>query len=116
MTMYAGIFHTVPSAAPDNVIGRVVNSRSVLLFWMPPSEDTQNGDIIYYTIILMGDEKRDYLISYNFTVNSTSMELSTLWPYSQYNVTVAANTIVGMGPFSAPYTFYTPEEGIMYVG
>ncbi len=104
---------TVPSAAPATTAGHVINSTSVLLLWEPLPEDKQNGDIIYYTLVLSGNENHDYLISYNFTINSTLIELSTLKPFSEYNVSIAANTVIGMGPFTAPYTFYTPEDGMV---
>ena len=70
----------------------------------------QNGEIIHYTVVVLGNENRDSLVSYNFTVNSTSTQLSTR-PVSEYNVSIAASTKLGIGPFSAPYTFHTPEDG-----
>ena len=60
---------------------------------------------------LLANENRGFLSWYNLTANSTLIELQTLEPFSEYNVSIAASTIAGMGPFTAPHRFYTPEDG-----
>lgn len=102
---------TVPSGPPADIKEYVVNSTSVHILWHPPVEDKRNGKIIFYTVAISGNESRVHLTHYNFTSNSTSVIVSYLRPFSEYNVSVAANTVIGKGPFTDPSVFHTPQDG-----
>ena len=103
-------FVAVPSGPPDSVKENVINSTSAQVFWLPPQEDQQNGEILSYTVIISGYEG-NHLVVYNFTAYSTLINLPNLRPFSEYNVSIAASTLVGTGPFTALHVFHTPEDG-----
>ena len=100
----------VPSGPPSEVKGHILNSTSVELLWQAPRESKQNGEIISYTVIISGNES-GHLVLHKFTSNSSHIIFSQLRPFSEYNISVAADTAVGTGPFTAPSTFHTPEDG-----
>lgn len=100
----------VPSGPPSDVKEYVLNSTAVKLAWVAPEEREQNGEITFYVVTISGNES-SHLVIYNFTSNSTRTTFSYLRPFSEYNVSIAANTAVGMGPFTAPSVFHTPEDG-----
>lgn len=103
----------VPSGPPTGIKENIINSTTVQILWSPPVEDKQNGRITFYSVALSGNES-NRLIQYNIISNSTLMDLPPLRPFSEYNVTIAASTAVGIGPFTFPYIFHTPQDG-MYV-
>jgi hypothetical protein len=89
----------------------LLNSTAVDLAWLAPEEDGQNGKIISYVVIIVGNES-GHFVRHNITVlDSTQITFTHLRPFSEYNVSIAANTAVGTGPFTAPSIFYTPEGG-----
>ena len=46
------------------------------------------------------------------TTDSSGMNVTSLHPYYTYNCTVAAETSVGIGPFSSPVVIRLPESGM----
>ena len=83
-------------------------STSVLLSWSPPPAADQNGVITVYTVEVtntMTSNKDVYVTS------STTYTVASLDPYTTYECSVAANTSIGMGPFSAKLAFQTVEAG-----
>lgn len=100
----------VPSGPPSDVKEYVLNSTAVKLAWVAPEEHEQNGEIISYVVTISGNES-SHFVRYNFTSNSTRTTFLYLRPFSEYNVSIAAITAVGTGPFTAPSVFRTPEGG-----
>ena len=96
----------VPAAAPQNLTATALDSRTVLLYWLPPPLDAQNGIIQEYTISVTVSETREELV---IVSNQTELMFSA-HPYYTYTFTVAAVTI-GPGPFGTEYTITTPEDG-----
>ena len=103
------ITHTVPSSAPLNIIGEVVDSRSIYLSWYPPESSGRNGIIIGYFIQIFEVDTNSYF-SFNRT-NHTEFLLQQLHPYYNYNCSIAALTAVGRGPLSSPLLVQTDEDG-----
>ena len=101
---------TVPSAAPQNLTVSAVDSRSLLLSWLPPPLDTQNGVIRDYIITINVDETRESLILFS---QGTQLMFNAAHPYYTYTIAVAAETI-GPGPYGAEFTIRMPEDGIYY--
>ena len=103
-----GTFWSVPSSSPTNLSSLVINPREVMLRWSPPPLAGQNGVITSYTVIVMnmqtGTEQA-------YVCEVTSLSLSSLSPYTTYESEVAANTTIGMGPFTTSIVFLTPEDG-----
>lgn len=102
---------TAPSAPPTSVIAQPDSSRSATLDWDPPPPDEINGIIIQYVInvTVVGSSSTFQLIS-----NSSSIFVLDLKPYTTYICTIAAVTSVGIGPFSSPLPFSTPQDGKNY--
>ena len=108
--MFIGNFtFVVPADPPRNPDVEALGPRSILVSWEPPPPLTQNGFIVFYTLILThnisGQEKM-----YNST--NTSLTLSGLSPYTWYQCAVAASTAIGRGPFSDLVTIQTPQDGV----
>ena len=112
MSQYVLLFYTVsptvPSSAPIGLSSTVQGSTSVLLSWSPPPAADQNGVITVYTVEVINtvtSNKDTYVTS------SSTLTVVSLDPYTTYECIVAANTSVGMGPFSAKLAFQTVEAG-----
>ena len=82
---------------------------SISLSWVPPPTELLNGVLRYYQIDIVEDPTLRV-----FSVNSSSnqYELSSLHPYYNYTISVAAAT-VGNGPFSDSITVETQQDGMM---
>ena len=102
----------VPSGPPGIVKENILNSTAVELSWTDPREAEQNGKIISYAVIISGNESGHFVL-HNFTTSNYSIQVTFahLRPFSEYNVSVAAATAVGTGPFTTPSIFHTPEDG-----
>jgi receptor-type tyrosine-protein phosphatase Q len=97
----------VPSAAPQNVTIRGIQSQSFIISWKPPPDEHQNGIITHYTITIVNLETGAVT-----TLNRTDTDsiISDLTPFTTYEVKVAAHTSAGRGPFSAVLTIQTQES------
>lgn len=102
------IFCLVPSAPPQNVVIEGVLSQSFRINWQPPDNEHQNGIITEYSVKIVNLELENatYL-----NVTDTDITVSNLQPFIQYEVTVAAHTSAGRGPFSTPQIIQTQESG-----
>ena len=86
----------------------MVTTHSLFLVWNPPSPEDQNGVIIRYRVnITVSGSMEMYQLS---SVNSSITVLS-LRPYTNYIFTIAAETAVGVGPFSGAYMVMTATDG-----
>ena len=83
-----------------------------MLTWDPPLPEDQNGVIIGYIINIttLTFTTASELIS----VDSQSHKL-TVRAYSTYNISVAAKTSEGTGPFTEAITVNTPQDGELIV-
>ena len=91
--------------APQNVSGVPTGSTSLSLYWSPsPNYQNQSGRIQYYHINITDATTR------RFTTNNTQLTVSSLYPYSTYQCTVAAFTLA-QGPPSTPITIQTYQDG-----
>ncbi|XP_067855570.1 phosphatidylinositol phosphatase PTPRQ isoform X2 [Heptranchias perlo] len=79
-----------PSSPPFNVTYKCISSTEVAVSWNPPLN--ANGIILFYTVNFWNVSHSIQTIS-----NKTSIRLSNLRKFSQYWVTVAANTVFGNG-------------------
>ena len=101
--------HSVPSSSPLRVVGQAVNAERILLSWDLPEPTGRNGLITGYTIQIL-EVPTNLTLSYNLT-NRTDFLVDSLHPYYDYRCSVAAVTVVGAGPLSAPVTVRTDESG-----
>ena len=89
-----------------------VNATSLLLEWLPPSLDQQNGIIVQYAITLT-----DVLTNTSkliMTNNSSEYVITKLHPFYEYEIQVAATTIK-TGPLSDLVSIQMPESGIVKI-
>ena len=112
MSQYVLLFYTVsptvPSSAPIGLSSTVQGSTSVLLSWSPPPAADQNGVITVYTVEVINTVTSNKDV---YMTSSSTLTVVSLDPYTTYECIVAANTSVGMGPFSAKLAFQTVEAG-----
>ena len=107
-TNYFHHSHTVPADPPTILQVSTNNATSVNLSWSPPL--TPYGIIVSYTILV---ELSDGNTTTTITVNAalgTGYTVEELLPYSYYNLSVAASTRIGMGPYSDVTTTMTPQD------
>ena len=72
---------------------------SLRITWTEPLEDDQNGVIIGYNISYFPLPANGQIT--NVTTSNTSLDISGLDVYTNYNVSVAAYTSAGTGPFDS---------------
>ena len=95
------------------VTSEVESSTIALISWQPPPLADQNGPIIYYILILS-----DLMFGLgDIEVNTSSLNYTVthLEEYNTYSYIVAAATVVGIGPYSAPLNFTTEEDSKLII-
>ena len=98
-----------PSSSP-NILNATVNSPySAVLTWAPPPPAQQNGIIIVYIINVTILETNETFLLFS---NTTSLTVNGLRPFRNYVCIIAAQTTVGIGPYSPVFTVTTPQDGI----
>jgi hypothetical protein len=96
-----------PSAPPQNLTVFAVHSRLLVFSWMPPPADTQNGVIRSYRVSVSVTETRQ---SFFLFLEGTELEFDSAHPFYTYTFSVAAETVIGAGPFGVDVTLTAPED------
>lgn len=78
--------------------------------WMLPLPEGQNGIITSYSLQIVKAETRQ-LYSYKRNGSHTEILIKGLQPSAKYECSLAAETEVGLGPFSDPLTVTMPSDG-----
>ncbi|KAM3608908.1 uncharacterized protein V6R79_006653 [Siganus canaliculatus] len=104
-TLYLRTDDDIPSSAPLLVSTRNLSSSSIAIVWQRPLE--ANGEIMEYNLTLFGP--RGTNISHT---PSNSFIFTDLLPYTAYNLTIAAATRKGSGPYLL-LQLHTDEGGPM---
>ena len=101
----------------------VESSRSIVLSWRAPRIISLHGELVQYYIAVEETKihhmENGTLISQegiNRNRTSTAQEdtelvIDMLHPNYNYTIRIAAQTTVGVGPFSEPHTIKTMEDG-----
>ena len=76
--------------------------------WQPPADGHRNGIITEYIISLVDLETGNVT---QLSTTDISIFITSLTPFTIYEVTVAAHTTGGRGPFSGINTVQTDESG-----
>ena len=76
--------------------------------WEPPPINQQNGIIQYYLVMV---DQLENATSTTLIANTTQITVRNLLPYYTYQVTIAAVTNPGTGPWSDLLTVMLPEAG-----
>ena len=79
------------------------SSRTVFVTWKPISLRYRNGIIVHYNITYYS-AKWNQNMTIQVNSNATSVTLSELIPFTTYNITIRAATIIGFGPPSIDAT------------
>lgn len=97
----------VPTSSPVNVVPSFVTKSSVSFRWEPPPYDDQNGVIILYIINITVLETED---SFQLNSSTTTLTVTSLRPFRTYECSIAAATLVGLGPFSTSIIVKTLDD------
>ena len=84
------------------------SSASLTLSWGFPPEENRNGIISGYSINVTNNATGSVVI---LSTNANTFTVTSLSPYTTYLCSVAAQTGIGLGPYSIPLTVRTDEEG-----
>jgi len=74
--------------------------------------EDQNGIITGYTINVTVVETMEYFELFS---SSNNLTIGSLRPFSTYVFKIAAETVVGVGTFSAVIMVNTPEDGKSWI-
>ena len=89
------------------MVTTAIDSRTLMISWMPPPFEHQNGIIREYQVNITESETE---MVYHLTTAATSLTVPSLHPFYTYNCTVAAFT-VAEGPYSLEVNITMPEDG-----
>lgn len=104
---------SVPSAPPQDIACTSPTSTSLLVSWAPPPVEFQNGIIMGYTIQYSTTEgnKTSKRIE-GINPESSPYLLGNLEKWTEYGITVRAQTEAGDGPESLQLLIRTEEDGM----
>ena len=96
----------IAPSGPPLLLMSQKTSTTLILWWNPPSYESQNGIIRQYVIWVI--EAGTSTIT-TYTSNTIQLTLNDLHPYYTYKCLVAAET-VGVGPYTAVLTVQLDED------
>ena len=102
---------TAPTAAPVGLDVTSQSANSISLTWAPPQLEEQNGVITRYTVNVTNVNTGESVLLYT---TETSITVQQLTPFTAYLCSVAAETSVGLGPYTLALTVTTNEDGKCY--
>uniref|UniRef100_A0A669BFP0 Neural cell adhesion molecule L1 n=1 Tax=Oreochromis niloticus TaxID=8128 RepID=A0A669BFP0_ORENI len=111
VTGYSG--EDFPSAAPDNVAVKVMNSSVVKVSWTRVHKDKLHGHLGGYRVIPQNQTFAFRHNKHTLTVpgDKNHATVPSLTPFSEYSLIVMTFNGRGNGPGSHPVNFKTPEGG-----
>lgn len=104
--------HTAPTAAPIGLYVVSQSSSSVSLSWMPPQLERRNGIITGYSVNVTHSDSRESTL---LSTTESSITIVQLSAFTTYLCSVAARTVVGLGPYTMQLTVSTDEDGKLIV-
>ena len=104
----------MPSGAPLSFSPAEVSSRNFTLIWELPAPSERNGIITGYNISVTSLSS-PFEDSREFFTTSLTYFVDSLDPYTNYICIIAANTVVGKGPFSVELNIRTDPEGMYHI-
>ena len=100
--------HAVPETAPLQFTVQATDSQTLVLSWEPPLPEDRNGIITNYTVNITEMETGR---QFQLVTDNTTITAFPLHPHYTYSCTVAAETSVGLGPYTALRAVQMPEDG-----
>ena len=110
LNIFLNVLYIVPSGYPQQLFVDETTPDSLTLSWAPPPSDEQNGAIIGYVINVT---HADTLQTTQYYSTYSNITITNLDPYTTYVCVVAAETSIGVGPFSHLFFVQTEEAGIL---
>ncbi|XP_072318757.1 protein tyrosine phosphatase receptor type Db isoform X8 [Eucyclogobius newberryi] len=102
---------TLPAAPPQNITCTSPTSTSILVSWAPPPVEFHNGIISGYAIQYSNTEgNKTFKTVDGISSESTSFLLENLKKWTEYGITVRAQTEAGDGPESLQLLIRTDED------
>ncbi len=105
--------YAAPTGSPKLLSFSNITSTGLLLSWLPPPDEDQNGIIIAYAVNITTVPTGEVVQLFS---NITEFQLKLLRPYTDYRAVIAAYTSVGRGPYSTELQFRTAEDGKLTIG
>ncbi|XP_038660213.1 receptor-type tyrosine-protein phosphatase delta isoform X15 [Scyliorhinus canicula] len=109
----AQTMETKPSAPPQDIKCTSPSSTSILVSWLPPPAENQNGIITKYSIKYTASD-REAASSRNeasdIPPDAAQYLLEHLEKWTEYRIVMTAHTDVGAGPESSPILIRTDED------
>ncbi|XP_078532002.1 receptor-type tyrosine-protein phosphatase delta isoform X2 [Lissotriton helveticus] len=101
-----------PSAPPQDIRCTSRSSTSILVSWLPPPVEKQNGIITEYAIKYVGLDGEDIKPHDILGISSDTNHylLDNLEKWTEYQITVTAHTEIGPGPESLSVLIRTDED------
>ena len=88
-----------------------LTSDSAIVEWEPPPLQHHNGIIVGYVVnVTLVDTGEVFQLD----ANAVELTLDSLQSHTSYTIVIAAQTVVGIGPFSTALLFRTEEDGKNY--
>lgn len=104
---------SVPSAPPQDITCTTPSSTSILVSWAPPPLEFQNGIITGYSIqYSTTDGNKVSKRIDGISPDGSSYLLENLAKWTEYGITVRAQTEAGDGPESLQLLIRTEEDGM----
>jgi len=97
-----------PETAPLQFRVEAIDSRTLVLSWEAPNPEDRNGIIRQYTVNITELDTRTLT---QLVTNDTTITAFSQHPYYTYSCVVAAETSVGLGPFTSSRAVQMPEDG-----
>lgn len=98
----------MPTGGPQVVNCLVLNLTTLSVNWNEPHHLEQNGPIEYYCVYMWNNDTNKFV--YTKVLNMTaasSIQVTSLDPYHNYNCSVAAFARGGLGPFTTANVWLT---------
>ncbi|XP_041435755.1 receptor-type tyrosine-protein phosphatase S isoform X8 [Xenopus laevis] len=101
-----------PTAPPRNIKCVSTKSTTILVSWLPPPAESQNGVLAGYSVrysALDSEDTKPKEVK-DISPQTTQILLEALEKWTVYHITVLAHTEVGPGPESPPVEIRTDED------
>ncbi|XP_043570680.1 receptor-type tyrosine-protein phosphatase delta isoform X8 [Chiloscyllium plagiosum] len=108
----AQTMETKPSAPPQDIKCMSPSSTSILVSWLPPPAENQNGIITKYTIKYTANDQEASSPNEVLDIPPDTRQylLEHLEKWTEYRIIMTAHTDVGPGPESSPILIRTDED------
>ena len=105
----------VPDAPPTNLRGNFTNSTAIRIHWDVVAEEKRNGIIRKYSVQykVKGSPSEWKVLSVD--AEFMTLHVTNLDYYTMYQFRIAAQTIVGIGPYSNISNIRTDADGTTIV-